>query len=205
MNIVKIILLLIVIFLITRGLKNRQNVVINKDFINPSDGLGKNNDFKPWNSSYKKAWTENSVNKNPRDHSSTLVSEKTSIGDFFDKNNQFIDYKRSKGSLPDRCFVENDEVICKFNNKIENPPPTLIEDKENNQVLKSIGDDSDIDTNIISSKNIVFGKSNRNVWESKNEKTINGGKYFGEVTGYSDSDGVLRIDNFKGDSRNYSF
>lgn len=205
MNIVKIILLLIVIYLINRGIQRGEKTVINKDFINPSDVLGKNNDFKPWNSSYKKAWTESSVNKNPKDHSSTLVDEKTSIGEFFDKNNQFIDYKRSKGSLPDRCFIENDEVICKFNNKIENPPPTLIEDKENNPVLKSIGGDNDIETNIISSKNIVFGKSNRNVWESKNEKTINGGKYFDEVTGYSDSDGVLRIDNFKGDSRNYSF
>lgn len=205
MNIGKIILLLFVIFLISRSIKKGENVVINKDFINPSNPLGESHDFKPWNSSYKKAWTDSSIDKNPRAHTSSLEGEKTSIGDFFDVNNQYIDYKKSKENLPDRCFIENDEVICKFNNKVENPPPSLIEDKENNPVLKSIGDDSNIETNIISSKNIVFGKSNHNVWESENEKPINGGKYFNEVTGYSESDGVLRIDTFKGDTRKYSF
>lgn len=205
MNLIQIILLLVLIFLISRSIQKGEKVVINKDFINPSNPLEQKIEYKPYNSSYKKAWTENTVEKNPKHHTASIDGEKTDIGGFFDKDNQYIDYKKSKEKLPDRCFMENDEVICKFNNKVENPPPTLIEDKENNPVLKSIGDDSNIETNIISSKNIVFGKSNHNVWESENERPINGGKYFDEVTGYSESDGVLRIDSFKSDTRNYSF
>ena len=205
MNIGQIVLIVLLLFLIKRSIKSGEKIVMNKDFMNPSVSLDLKTEYKPFNSSYKKAWTDSNIEKNPKHHTSYLEGEKTNIGDFFDKDNKFIDYKRSKNILPDRCFIDNNEVVCEFNNKIENPPPTLIEDKENNMVLKSIGDDNDIETNIISSKNIVFGNTNHNVWEYKEEKTINGGKYFGNVTGYSDSDGTLRIETIKNDSKNYSF
>jgi hypothetical protein len=205
MNIVHIILFLIVVFLLNKSLSTEEKLVVNKDFINPSFSFDENNDLKPYDSNFKKAWTEQYADKNTKYHSSSLESEKTDIGKFFSKNNQYIDYKNSKETLPYNCSKEGDEILCKFNDKIEHPPPTLIEDKENNMVLKSIGDDNDIETNIISSKNMVFGKSGHNVWEYKEEKTINGGKYFDDVSGYTAISGVLNIDNFEKETKNYSF
>ena len=209
MDTLKILLIIgLIVYILKINSKKGQKIVVNKDFITPSISLDEKVEYKPFNSTYKKAWTDSNVNKNPIFHSSQLEGEKTSLGDFFDKDNKYISQDRSKLYLPDRCFIDNDELICKFNNRIENPPPTLIEDKENNMVLKNIGDDKNINTNIVSPQNIVFGKNNHNVWEYENEKTMNGGKYFkhinGDVSGYSESDGVLDLSTIKGTGKSYS-
>ena len=204
MVLLKVIIIAILIFFISKKMEGEQEKTVLKDFLIPSLDLNSSsdNDYKPVNSRYKKAWTETSVNKNPIHHTSNLENEKTDLGKFFDKNNQYIENKRSKNSLPENCFIENNELICKFNNKLENIPPTLIEEPEKNTLLKSIGDDKNINTNIIPSKNAVFGKENINVWDYKDEKTINGGKYFGNVTGYSEIDTALDLNNLK--IKNYS-
>lgn len=186
-----IFILLVSIYLINIQLdEGSVKKVINKDFLNGDDSNV--NDYRLVNSNYKSAWTDNPVNKNPKNHTSNIQDEHTDIGSFFNKND-YVDttMPNSKEIIPDNCFIDGEGVFCKINNRVQNIPLKLI--KEDNRVIKNIGDDKDINTNIVSEKNISIGGCNYNVWEYGDEKTLNGGKYFGNVEGYSNIDNALPL------------
>lgn len=136
----------------------------------------------------KKAWSDKNVSQFPKYHNSMELGELTKTGEFFDENKQYNDNTspQSTKHLPDRCFMNgNNDVVCKFNDKLQNIPPSLIDG--NNELINSIGNE-DIYTNSIEG-NIIKGLD-----ESK-EKTINGGEYLEGVKGYYDKDNYFTLDN----------
>ena len=87
------------------------------------------------------AWTENNVSQHPAFYRSEFSDEKTNVGEFFDKTNQFHDKtsSQSTNNLPDRCFLDKDDnIVCNFNDRLQNIPPSLINEK-NNKILDYIG------------------------------------------------------------------
>ena len=195
MNIVLFLIILVILYSISTSNKKFINKEgkLDKDFITPDDeDLDM---YKPVLASYRKAWSDEK-NKYPLHHTNIIEDEKVDIGSFF-KNNKYNDITspQSKKILPDRCFMEDDELHCNFNDRLQNIPPTLIENKEDNLLLKNIGEDKNINTNIVSSKGLSFGKNTYNVWESKDERIINGGNYFNGVIGYSDTSNELLLNN----------
>ena len=92
-------------------------------------------------------------------------------------------------------YYKNKGLGTIYNNKLQNIPPKLIKEGDKNKLIKSIGDDRNINTNVVSSKIINFSDNNYNVWEYENEKPINGGDFFNNVVGYNgDMDNVLEVD-----------
>ena len=92
---------------------------------------------------------------------------KTNPGDFLDKNNKFHDKTSpySTNNLPDRCFLNKEnEVVCNFNDRLQNIPPSLIEDKSKNYILNNIG--------VIGSQNSLYKDI-----ESSEVETIGGNNY----------------------------
>ena len=195
MNILLLIILVFIVIFINKGLtKSDEYITVNKDFMTPSVPFDEVSEYKPYQSSYKTAWSEMNIDKNPKYHNYSLMDEKYDIGASFDKNNQY----KKRLHLPEKCIIKDGELVCRFNDRVEVPPKELIDDKENNLVLKNIGDDKDINTNIISSKNISFGRGNYNIWESEDESIMNGGKYFNNVTGYSMTSNSSVLNDDKG-------
>lgn len=130
---------------------------------------------KPVNSDYEKAWTDENISKNTKYYTSDIKDEKTDFGEFFNKNNEFVDttsYK-SKDTISDKCFVDGNILNCRFNNRLQNIPPRLIEEPELNPVLLSIGDDKNINTNKMTSDTYSFNGNAYNVWDY-NEEGDNG-------------------------------
>ena len=145
----------------------------------------------------KGAWSSINVSQHPKYYTSNFTNELTNVGAFF-KNNQFNDNTSaySKDNLPDRCsFNGNNEIICNFNNKLQNIPPQLIND--DNQLINQLGNE-----------NIYKGTTNSNIssilgneyqtWDYENEKLMNGGKYFENVYGSSklgSNEGYLKLND----------
>ena len=155
---------------------------LNKDIISPNPTNTTELRFVEEND--EKAWSDVEVSQHPKYYTSNFTNELTNVGAFF-KNNQFHDNTSaySKNNLPDRCLVnDNHEIICNFNNKLQNIPPQLIED--DNQFINQLGNE-----------NIYKGTTNSNIssilgneyqtWDYENEKLMNGGKYFENVYGSS--------------------
>lgn len=167
----KIFFIILVIGIIYIFKKHHANkYIILKDYMEGKEGELETED-KPFNSDYKKAWTEENVTKNTKYYTSDIQDEKTDPGMFFDKNNEYVDttsYK-SKDIIPDKCYYENDELKCKFNDRLQIIPPRLIENPEKNQVLLNIGNDKNINTNILSDEIFTFNGNSYNVWEYGNE------------------------------------
>ena len=181
MIILLLIILVFIVIFINKGLtKCDEYITVNKDFMTPSVPFDE--------------VSEMNIDKNPKYHNYSLMDEKYDIGASFDKNNQY----KKRLHLPEKCIIKDGELVCRFNDRVEVPPKELIDDKENNLVLKNIGDDKDINTNIISSKIISFGRGNYNIWESEDESIMNGGKYFNNVTGYSMTSNSSVLNDDKG-------
>ena len=156
----------------------------------------------------KTAWSTVNVSQHPKHYTSNFESELLNTGGFFNKDNFFHDKTSpySKDTLPDRCKRErNGEVLCNYNNRLQLIPPTLIQDKENNLVLNSIGQQKgDIFKTIDASNVNTIQNNSYQVWDYENEKLINGGIYFDNVSASSPkNESFLMIDNLK--SGNYSF
>jgi hypothetical protein len=155
----------------------------------------------------KKAWSETNVSQHPKHYTSNITDEKVDTSKFFN-NTQFYHDNTSPNSttqLPDRCIKNiNNEVICDYNNRLQITPPKLINDSENNMVLRSIGQgDGDIFKTVESSNIKGINGDNYQVWNYENEKLINGGKYFGDVVGSSSQNETFML---IGDIKpNYSF
>ena len=133
-----------------------------------------------------KAWSEKNVSHHPQYHTSKIADELTPSSDFFDGNNQFHDKTSpySETYLPDRCFkTEDNEILCKFNNRLYNIPPRLVDPKKPNKLLESIGQgQGDIFKPIDSSNVSLVNGSSHQVWEYKGESTRNGGDFFDGVS-----------------------
>ena len=87
------------------------------------------------------AFTESNVSQHPKYHRAKFNDYLTDPGKFF-KDNDFHDKTspHSENNLPDRCFLNNDgEVVCSFNDRLQNIPPKLIMDDKYNGVLDTIG------------------------------------------------------------------
>ena len=169
--------------------RNKMNQVRNiepvkKDTLSPNP-IG-TTEYKFIDENPKYAWSDVNVSQHPEQYKSNFTDELTNSGGFFDNDddNKFHDRtsSRSSSNLPDRCFMnQNNEVLCNFNNRLQNIPPTLISDKLNNQVLHSIGQGKGDIFKTIEESNVrsVNGNSYQS-WDYENEKTINGGM-FGDI------------------------
>ena len=193
-----ILILVFIIYFINHMLNkgDKKKNIINLDYI--QGYIDKDCDYKPVDSNYRKAWTNEEINRDLKYHTSDIQGEKTDIGSFFDIDNNYNDTTshRSTKLLPDNCILDgNGELFCNYNNKLQNIPPKLIKEGDKNKLIKSIGDDRNINTNVVSSKIINFSDNNYNVWEYENKKPINGGDFFNNVVGYNgDMDNVLEVD-----------
>ena len=169
--------------------RNKMNQVRNiepvkKDTLSPNP-IG-TTEYKFIDENPKYAWSDVNVSQHPEHYKSNFTDELTNSGGFFDNDddNKFHDRtsSRSSSNLPDRCFMnQNNEVLCNFNNRLQNIPPPLISDKLNNQVLHSIGQGKGDIFKTIEESNVrsVNGNSYQS-WDYENEKTINGGM-FGDI------------------------
>ena len=139
------------------------------------------------------AWSDIEVSQHPKYYTSKFQNEMTDIDGFF-KYNQFNDKTSpySENHLPDRCKMnENNEVICEFNNKLENIPPKLID--SNNQLINNIGNEN-IYKNKLSSENININGNNYISWDYKDEKIINGGDFMEGVSGNETDFNSMELD-----------
>ena len=125
------------------------------------------------NSDYEKAWTDENVSKNTKYHTSDVKGEKTDTGAFFNSKKEFVDITsyKSKDMIPEKCFIENGELNCEFNNKLQIIPPRLIEDPDKHPLLLSIGDDKNINTNVLSKDVFSFNGNTYNVWDYGEKET----------------------------------
>ena len=146
------------------------------------------------------AWSSTNVSQHPKYHTPKFEDKILNTGGFFNKDNFFHDKTSpySSDSLPDRCRMGKDnKVLCDYNNKIQLIPPSLIQDKENNPVLKSIGKNrGDIFKTIDSSNIGSVNNDQYQVWAYDDEKLINGGKFFDNISASTpDNEDYLLLDN----------
>jgi hypothetical protein len=143
-------------------------IILNPDYLktdiisaNPIDST----EYHFVNENGNNAWSEINVSQHPSYHTSKIDSGFTNPGGFFKDNNIFNDKTspNSENHLPDRCIInENDNIICSFNDRLHNIPPRTI--SKENKVLEDIGSIT---------KNKIYD----------NDKVINGGAFYGEVSG----------------------
>ena len=165
-----ILLLISIIYLFRKYYNNDESVILKDHMEGKEEEI--NCEGKPVNSDYKKAWTDENISKNTKYYTSDIKDEKTDIGQFFNKNKEFVDITshKSKDVIPEKCFLENGVLNCQFNNKLQNIPPRLIENPEVNPVLLSIGDDKNINTNKVSANTYSFNGNTYNVWDYEDDK-----------------------------------
>ena len=111
----------------------------------------------------------------------------------------------SKTILPDRCYLDNNsEVICNYNNRLQNIPPSLIMDK-NNKVIQSIGQGKGDIYKSIEGKNVDQVNNNYyQSWDYVDDKTINGGDFFNGIkASESSNEQYLSLDSINM-KKNYS-
>ena len=137
------------------------------------------------------AWTDDNVSQHPAFYRSEIEDEKTNIGKFFDVNNRFNDKTSvySSNNLPDRCFLDKDDkIICNFNDKLQNIPPSLINVKDKTNFLNRIGTNENGLNKDINDTNIdtVNGYSYV-TYDYEDEREMNGAEVFSGVQGSSES------------------
>lgn len=145
----------------------------------------------------KKAWSDKNVSQFPKYHSSNKIGEFTKTGGFFDSNVNYNDNisPQSTKNLPDRCFLdENSKVVCDFNDRLQNIPPSLVGDPENT-LLSNIGNENLYNKGIYGEKSVKINE--------EGERPINGGEYFKGVKGFSGENGYLSLEGIVGKT-NYS-
>ena len=152
-----------------------------KDFVS-SNPLGTTEynfaEFNDKETSY--AWTDNNVSQHPAFYRSKFTDEKTNVGKFFDTNNRFHDKTSpySTNNLPDRCFLNKDnEIICNFNDKLQNIPPSIITDDKLLNKIGVIGKINGLYEDIVDNKVQTFNFISRD----NEEKEMNGGNVYDDV------------------------
>ena len=161
---------------------------IRRDYIspNPID----NTEYRFIGENPKYAWTEEQVSHHPSHYKSAFKDELTQSGKFFDEKKTFTDITMPSAEthLPDRCsLTKNNEVTCSFNDKLQNIPPKLIQDKDN-QVIQSIG------KGILSGNVERINNNSYQVWNYEGENDS-------EIVGASSSPDYLTLDSIQ---TNYS-
>tara|TARA_Y100000996_G_scaffold368340_1_gene314658 strand:+ start:481 stop:1275 length:795 start_codon:yes stop_codon:yes gene_type:complete len=170
-------------------------IELNNQMIVPNPG--ESTEYRFIEENPKKAWSDKNVSQFPKYHSSNKIGEFTKTGGFFDSNLNYNDNisPNSTKNLPDRCFLdENSKVVCDFNDRLQNIPPSLVGDPENT-LLSNIGNEN------LYNKGIYGGKSVK--INEEGERPINGGEYFKGVKGFSGEDGYLSLDGIV-EKTNYS-
>jgi len=121
------------------------------------------------NNNAETSWTDKNVSEHPKFYNANIKNELTNTGSFFDKNNQYND-KTSPQSEPiitDSCYTTpSGETFCQDNTRLQLIPPKLISDVNKCQVLNDIG---------------IYKDNNNNI--NQNERIINGGKFYNNVSG----------------------
>ena len=186
-----IILLLGIIYLFNKYYQKDKTIVLKNNMDGNEEATSEG---QPLNSDYNKAWTDENISKNTKHYTADIRNEKTDIGMFFNKNNEYVDVTsyKSKDIIPEKCLLENGVLNCQFNDKLQNIPPKLIENPESNPVLLSIGDDKDMNTNKLSDETFSFNGNSYNVW---GEPTPGGAGEFRD--GYNNDSTPLDIKNMK--------
>lgn len=144
------------------------------------------------------AWSDKNISQHPSFYRSEIKDEKTNVGKFFDKNNMFHDKTSvySTNNMPDRCFLDKDNnVRCNFNDRLQNIPPSLIDNKVKKDVLNMITG-SNITKDI---KDMNVDSINGNSYSTfvyNNEKVMNGGDVYKGVSGsYSSNENYLNLNS----------
>jgi len=157
-----------------------------KDFISPNPIGSTEYNFAEFNddkTSY--AWTNNNVSQHPSFYRSEIENERTNVGEFFDVNNKYNDKTSvySTNNLPDRCFLDKDDlIVCNFNDKLQNIPPSLIKRDNKVDFLNRIGNNGDgLYKDISNSEIDVINGNNYLTYEYKDEKEMNGAEVFNGV------------------------
>ena len=137
------------------------------------------------------AWTDDNVSQHPAFYRSEIEDEKTNIGKFFDVNNRFNDKTSvySTNNLPDRCFLDKDDkIICNFNDKLQNIPPSLINVKDKTNFLNRIGTNENGLNKDINDTNIdTINGYSYVTYDYEDEREMNGAEVFSGVQGSSES------------------
>jgi len=149
------------------------------------------------------AWEDQNISQHPKFYRSEIKDEKANLGKFFDENLRFHDRlsNYSTSNLPDRCMLDNNNnIVCDFNNKLQNIPPSLIQSNIKNDVFNkvSIGNKlmniSDVSISSVSGNNY-------STYSYENEKPMNGGEiYKGVNPSNSTNESYLNlnsVDNIK--------
>jgi len=120
------------------------------------------------------SWSDTNVSEHPKFYNSDIKSELTNIGSFFDENNQYSDKTspNTQSLTTDSCYTnKNGEQFCQNNTRLQLIPPKLITDVKSCTLLNNIGD----------------YKGKYNDINNKNEKTMNGGSFYNNVSGSNNS------------------
>ena len=147
------------------------------------------NSFTPDLDEPDNSWSDDNVSDLPGYHTSDVTNTLTNPGAFYDKNNQFHDSTSPKTTalVSDTCFQDKQgNQFCMDNTRIQNIPPSLIEDPKHCHVLNNIGVHKDkINTNeYIVSNNVetIHGQSYLS-WNYDNDKIMNGSHFMGNIKG----------------------
>jgi len=164
---------------------------LNKDIISPNPKNTTELRFVEEND--EKAWSDVEVSQHPKYYTSKFNNELTDPSEFF-KYHQFNDKTSpySENNLPDRCsYNNNNEIICSFNNKLENIPPKLIDSK--NQLINNIGNEN-IYKNKISSEISNINDNYYQSWNYNDEKISNGAEFMDGLSGNETNFNSLNLD-----------
>ena len=149
------------------------------------------------------AWEDQNVSQHPKFYRSEITDEKTNLGKFFDENLRFHDRlsNYSTSNLPDRCMLDkNNNIVCDFNNKLQNIPPNLIQNDIKHDIFNKVNIGNNLkNINDISISNV--SGNNYSTYSYENEKPMNGGEiYKGVNPSNSTNESYLNlnsIDNIK--------
>ena len=140
-----------------------------KDTMDPDDTMA--SEMRPFvtdESESDVAWTDDNVSEHPKFYNSNLKhDELTNIGGFFDRDNQYNDTTSDNTyALPsDNCYIDKQgSKFCMDSTRLQVVPPALITDPQDNYALNSLG---------------MYKDYNR--IPVNNNRTMNGGDFFGEV------------------------
>jgi len=152
-------------------------------------GTTEYNSFTPNLDEPDNAWSDDNVSELPGYHTSEVTNGLTNPGAFYNKDNQYHDTTSPKttGLVSDRCFVDKrGKEFCMDNTRIQNIPPSLIEDPQHCHVLNNIGIHKDkwmTNNHEISNQvETIHGQSYLS-WNYKNDKVMNGSHFTGNIKG----------------------
>lgn len=148
------------------------------------------------------AWEDQNISQHPKFYRSEITDEKTNLGKFFDENLRFHDRlsNYSTSNLPDRCMLDNNNIVCDFNNKLQNIPPSLIQNNIKNDVFNKVSIGNKL-MNISDLSISSISGNNYSTYSYENEKPMNGGEiYKGVNPSNSTNESYLNlnsVDNIK--------